>query len=402
MKIAGIVAEYNPFHSGHAYQIDRTRSEDGGGATHIAAVMSGSFVQRGEPALLPKSDRVRAALAGGVDLVLELPLPWALSSAEHFAFGAVSLLDALGCVGILSFGSECGDLDALTRVADTLDSPRFSSLLRYHLDMGIAFPEARQRAVREIAGEKTAALLESPNNTLGIEYIKALRALRSPMIPYTVARFGAGHADVDRPLGNIASATYLRTLLRADRLLEALPYIPAGPARFLSDATQAGRAPSKEERLDRAVLARLRMLTPEDAARLPDLSEGIENRLLAAVREAASLPGLMETIKTRRYPMTRVRRLVWSAFLGVPAGLSAARPPYIRVLGANQKGLEILAASKKAALPLISRASQAARLPGDGAAVWTLECRATDLFALSLPVPPPCGQDCTEGFIRPE
>ena len=153
---------------------------------------------------------------------------------------------------------------------------------------------------------------------------------------------------------------------------------------------------------ERAVLSALRRMSREELAALPDLSEGIENRLLAAVREAASLPGLMETIKTRRYPMTRVRRLIWSAFLGVPAGLSAARPPYIRVLGANQKGLEILAASKKAALPLISRASQAARLPGDGAAVWTLECRATDLFALSLPVPPPCGQDCTEGFIRPE
>lgn len=247
-------------------------------------------------------------------MVLELPLPWALSSAEHFAFGAVSLLDALGCVGILSFGSECGDLDALTRVADTLDSPRFSSLLRYHLDMGIAFPEARQRAVREIAGEKTAALLESPNNTLGIEYIKALRALRSPMIPYTVARFGAGHADVDRPLGNIASATYLRTLLRPTACWRRCPTYP--PARQIPVRCYTGRPrPVEGGPAGPCGSCPARMLTPEDAARLPDLSEGIENRLLAAVREAASLPGLMETIKTRRYPMTRVRRLIWS---GVP------------------------------------------------------------------------------------
>lgn len=400
MKIAGIVAEYNPFHNGHTYQIDRTRNEDAGcGATHVVAVMSSSFVQRGEPALMPKFDRARAALAGGADLVLELPVPWALSSAERFAAGAVSLLDALGCVDVLSFGSECGDLDALTRIADALESPRFSSLLRYHLDMGISFPEARQKAVREIAGEKTAALLESPNNTLGVEYLKALRALRSPIAPYTLARFGAGHGD-ERPLGSMASATYLRTLLRADRLLEALPYMPAGAAKALSDAMQAGRAPSKEERLAAALLARLRTLTPEDAARLPDLSEGIENRFLAAARQAGSLPALMDGIKTRRYPMTRVRRLIWSAFLGIPGGLSTKRPPYIRVLGANQKGLEILSASKTSPLPLISRASQAARLEGDGAAVWHLECRATDLFALSLPVPPPCGQDCTEGLIR--
>ena len=130
MKIAGIVAEYNPFHSGHAYQIDRTRSEDGGGATHIAAVMSGSFVQRGEPALLPKADRVRAALAGGVDLVLELPLPWALSSAEGFAYGAVSVLAGLGCVDLLSFGSECGEVAPLEKAVSVMEGPRFSSLLR--------------------------------------------------------------------------------------------------------------------------------------------------------------------------------------------------------------------------------------------------------------------------------
>ncbi len=402
MKIAGIVAEYNPFHNGHAYHVDHTRSEDGGGATHIAAVMSGNFVQRGEPALLPKADRVRAALAGGVDLVLELPLPWALSSAERFAYGAVSILDALGCIDLLSFGSECGDLDALTRVVDTLESPRFSSLLRYHLGMGIAFPEARQRAVAEIAGERTAALLESPNNTLGIEYIKALRFLRSPIRPYTITRFGAGHADENRPIGNIASATYLRTLLRAGRILEALPYLPSSVAEVLSAAMQSGRAPSEEGRLDRAVLAKLRTLTPDAAACLPDLSEGIENRFLAAVREAVSLPDLMEKIKTRRYPMTRVRRLIWSAFLGIPASLAAGRPPYIRVLGANAKGLEILSAAKKTAYPLFSRASQAARLREEGMSVWNLECRATDLFALSLPVPPPCGQDCTEGFIRAE
>ena len=163
MKIAGIVAEYNPFHNGHAYQIDRTRSEDAGcGATHIVAVMSGSFVQRGEPALLPKFDRARAALAGGADLVLELSVPWAISSAERFAAGAVSLLDALGCVDVLSFGSECGDLDALSRIADALESPRFSSLLRYHLDMGISFPEARQKAVREIAGERPPLCSKAP------------------------------------------------------------------------------------------------------------------------------------------------------------------------------------------------------------------------------------------------
>lgn len=225
MKVAGIVAEYNPFHNGHAHQIERTRAADNGcGATHVVAVMSGHFVQRGEPALLPKADRVKAALRGGVDLVLELPVPWCLSSAEGFAFGAVSLLDALGCVDVLSFGSECGDLQALEQAADVLASPRFADLLAYHLEGGLPFPEARQKAAAELRGG-VAALFESPNNTLGIEYIKALRRLTSGMAPFTVRRFGAGH-DARLPAGDMASATFLRSLIEADRLLNATAYMP--------------------------------------------------------------------------------------------------------------------------------------------------------------------------------
>ena len=188
MKVAGIVAEYNPFHNGHAYHIEQTRSETAGcGATHVVAVMSGNFVQRGEPAVMPKSDRVRAAMCEGVDLVLESPLPWAMASAEAFAFGAVSILDSLGCVDCLSFGSEIGDSEPLQKAADALESDRFSGLLHLYLDMGISFPEARQRAVTEIAGIKTAALFESAN-TLGIEYIGAAqtrfinRALYRPSV----------------------------------------------------------------------------------------------------------------------------------------------------------------------------------------------------------------------------
>lgn len=403
MKIAGIVAEYNPFHNGHAYQIEKTRDpENGCAATHVAAVMSGNFVQRGEPALLPKADRVRAALAGGVDLVLELPLPWAMSSAENFAYGAVSILDALGCVDAVSFGSECGDLDALLRAADTLDSERFSSLLRYHMGLGISFPEARQKAVSELAGTKTGALLQCPNNTLGIEYIKALRRLRSFMVPYTVRRFGAEHDEM-APLGEFASASYLRTLIRSDRLLGAIPFLPGGPAAVLSEALRERQGAADPQRLDRAVLARLRTLTLEDIAGLPGISEGLENRVFAAIRQAGSLQELADSIKTKRYPLTRVQRLIWSAFLGVPAAFTGQKPPYARILGANQRGMEILSAIKQSgrcSLPLLSRASQADKLDEAGRTVWKLECRAADLYALTLPIPFPCGAECTTGIIR--
>lgn len=402
MKVAGIVAEYNPFHNGHAHHIERTRATAGGcEASHVVAVMSGNFVQRGEPALLPKAERVRAALAGGVDLVVELPLPWSLSSAEGFAFGAVSLLDALGCVDTLSFGSECGDLGALTRVVDALEVPRFSDLLHYHLDMGIAFPQARQKAVAEVAGTRTAQLLESPNNLLGIEYLKALRRLRSSIVPFTIPRFGADH-DAPAPLGDIASASYLRTLVREGRLLNAAPYLPAAVFAILNKAAAAGRCPAAEPLIERAVLARLRTLPKEALSRLPGLSEGLENRLYAAIRQAGTLEELAAQVKTRRYPMTRVKRLLWSAFLGVPAGYESRIPPYIRVLGVGPRGAEVLAAAKGAALPLVSRSAQLDRLEGEARNVWRLESAAADLYALALPRPYSCGSEYTTGLIRTE
>ena len=400
MKIAGIVAEYNPFHKGHAHHIDRTRAPGGGcEATHVVAVMSGCFVQRGEPALLPKSDRVRMALTGGADLLLELPAPWCLSSAESFAFGAVSLLEALGCVEVLSFGSESGDTAALEKAADVLETTRFSQLLRYHLEGGIPFPEARQKAVVEIAGPTTASLFEKANNTLGIEYIKALRRLHSGMGVFTVKRFGAAH-DSLAPIGDMASASYLRTLIRSGHLLNAAPYLPAASMAILGEAAEAGRCPASPERLERALLARFRSMSKEEWSALPGLSEGLENRLYAAVQQAGSWEELIAAVKTRRYPLTRLQRLLWAAFLGIPAGYEGQRPPYLRILGMNDRGREILAAAKNASLPLVSRASRFETLNEDARTVWRLENRAADLYALALPLPLPCGSECTTGIVR--
>lgn len=403
MKVAGIVAEYNPFHNGHAHQIERTRAEKGGcEATHIVAVMSGHFVQRGEPALLPKQERVRAALAGGVDLVLELPLPWSLSSAERFAFGAVSLLDALGCVDIISFGSECGDAAALERAAAAMEDDHYLRLLKYRMEQGISAPEAQQKALAEVANSRAAALLDSPNNILGIEYIKALRRLGSPIRPFTVPRLGADH-DSLYPIGSIASATYLRTLARENRWMNAAPFVPPNIFDQLTGLFAQGHAPANEALLERAMLARLRGMTAGEMAACANVSEGLENRLYAASRTAGSLPALLEAVKTKRYPLTRVRRLVWSVYWGLPAALSAGCPPYIRVLGISERGSEVLAAIKKAspALPLLTRASHAEALTGDARTVWELENRAADLYGLALPVPLPCGMEVTAGMIKP-
>lgn len=401
MRIAGIVAEYNPFHNGHAIHIERTREPNGGcEATHVVAVMSGSFVQRGEPAILTKFDRAKAALAGGVDLVLELPVPWCLSSAEGFATGAVSLLDSLGCVSVLSFGTETGELEPLCKAVTIMQTPRFASLLKYQLSLGISFAQAQQNALAEIAGKTAAAVLDTANNTLGIEYLKALRRISSRMDTFTVKRQGSAH-DSMTPLGNTASATYIRMLLSSDRFVNALAFMPAGCAAVLSAAADRGHLPADTEVIDRAVLAQLRRLSVEQLAALPQMSEGLENRVYNAIRKATSLTELETAIKTKRYPLTRIRRLIWCAFLGITAQDTAAPPPYIRVLAANERGKEILSAATPK-VPLLYRSSQIGKLGEEAQRLWALETTATDLQALAFPNPPPCGTDHTTGLIRSE
>lgn len=402
MKTAGIIAEYNPFHNGHAHLIDRIRAEKAGCvATHVVAVMSGHFVQRGEPALLPKADRVKMALAGGVDLVLELPAPWTLASAEQFARGGVAILHALGCVDTLCFGSECGDVAALQKVADMMETDRFHSLLRYRMEGGNSFADAQQKAVAEIAGERVAALLDRPNNILGIEYIKALRHCGAAMEPFTVPRMGAEH-DAMAPIGTTASASYLRTVIRTGKMLNTAPYMPPAVYRLLAEAAASGHCPADVTRLERGVLAKLRQMSAADLAGCPGISEGLENRVREAVAAATSWEELETAIKTRRYPLTRIRRMLWAAFLGIPAGLSAETPPYVRVLGYNPRGREILDKAKTAAAPLFGRVSQAERFTGTARQVWELENRAADMYALTLPTPFPCGAECTTGMIKSE
>ena len=405
MKIAGIVAEYNPFHNGHAHHIERTKAKGAGcEATHIVAVMSGNYMQRGEPALLPKRYRAAMALAGGADLVIELPLPWALGSAEQFAEGAISLLDALGCVDTISFGSECGDIAALAAVVEKMHLPRFESLLRYHMESGISYPKARQQALRELAGA-AADLLDSPNNTLGIEYLRAIKRQQSDMHGFTVLRHGASHESL-APVGMVASAAYIRSLAAEGRTVNAAPYLPNTSLKLLSAALEEGHAPAKTALAERALLFRLRSMSKKEMAGLPGISEGLENRLYAATQKATGLEDLLETLKTKRYPRTRLQRLVWAAYTGLTAQPAGALPPYLHVLAMNEKGKEILSTARanrthlRRNIPLLLRTADANHLTGYAAQVWQQECAADDRYALTLPTPLPCGTDYTDGLIK--
>ena len=376
METAGIVAEYNPFHRGHAWHIAETRRRLGGDAP-VVCVMSGHWVQRGECALADKWLRAALALDRGADLVVELPTPWAMASAESFARGAVSLLAATGVVDVLSFGSETGELAPLEEAAAALDAPEYPEKLRAALGRGLSFPAARQEA----AG---AACLSAPNNNLGVEYLRSLRALGSTIRPLTVPRQGAGH---DGPAaGGFASASELRRLFREGRGGEAAPYLTAPWSGEIADMNY----------IQRAVLSRLRTMGEGDWAALPDGggAEGLPSRLAKAAREAVSLEDFYTRAKTRRYTHARLRRLALAAFLGLRAAERPAAPPYVRVLGLGGRGRALLRKMKDTCpLPVIVKPAQARELDGPALALFQAEARYTDLYGLCFPAPRPCGAE---------
>lgn len=421
MITAGIVAEYNPFHAGHAHHIAETRRLLGADAA-IVCVMSGNWVQRGDCAVFDKWTRARMALEGGADLVLELPTVWALSSAEGFARGAVSVLAAAGAVSHLSFGSECGDVSALSRLALCLDSPACAAALRRYLDAGLPFARCRQLAAEELLGAELAGLLAQPNNNLGVEYLRALNTLDGAPVPVTVPRAGAGHDGGDHP--EFPSASFLRERLRrqggecrAGRLgppgsaenpdgapwsSQVSPMGPAGDGRSPPETIAPTRCKidfcsenvASLAHCQRAVLARLRTMTAADWAELPDsgAAEGLPRRLERAGRDCTSLDDLYTLAKTKRYAHARLRRLALWAFLGIRRADVPEQPPCLRVLGLNGRGREVLREMKaRAAVPILTKPARADRLGAEARRLFALEERCTDLYALCFRTPRPAG-----------
>lgn len=385
MKTAGVIAEYNPFHSGHLWHLAETRRRLGGDCRVVCA-MSGNWVQRGEPALLPKHARAAMALEGGADLVLELPALWAASSAERFARGGVEVLRASGVVDVLSFGSEGGRLEELQRAADCLDSAPYREELRRQLDGGRSFAAARQAAVRALLGP-AADCLDAPNNNLGVEYLRALRVCGGGMTPVLIPRRGAGH-DAEVPRGGMASATALRRWVRSGDWDRAEGFLTEAGKLILLREQEEGRCPADLAYCERAVLARLRVMAAADWAALPDsgAEEGLPDRLVRAACEARTMEEFLAAAKTRRYAHARLRRLMLWAFLGVTAAELPERVPYLRVLAFNERGRALLAEMKdRALLPIVTKPAHALRLDACGQRVFQWEARCTDLYGLCLP-----------------
>ena len=336
------------------------------------------------------------ALNGGADLILELPTVWAAASAESFARGAVELLCRCGVIDTLCFGSETGELAPLLAAAECLDSPDYPEQLRKALEGGASFAAARQAAVEALIGPAGAALA-SPNNNLGVEYLRALRSLHSNIKPVTIRREGAAHNSLDRTGEGFRSATQLRQHLARGEWEAVRPYVPAGNLDILQSA------PLADPRLgERAVLACLRKMTAEDWAKLPDAGagEGLPQRLERAGRQCQSLDDFFTQAKTRRYAMARLRRMALWAFLGLTAADVPAEPPYLRVLGFNARGREVLKRMKTTAqLPILTKPAHARELDGPGRRLFELEARCTDLYSLFLPQLPPPGQEWTRGPV---
>lgn len=366
MAICGVICEYNPFHLGHKKQFEMLRAQLGAD-TAIVCLMSGNFVQRGEPAVFDKQVRARAAIEAGADLVLELPVTCCLNSAEGFAAGGIEILTRLGCVDTLGFGCECGSEEKLMLAARAMLRPDFDEAMREALTSGCSYAAARQRALAALGAD--ASVLEQPNDILGVEYCLALLRQESAIRSVAILREGDYHdvtADAENP-----SATSLRALLLADG--DWRGFVPACAAPLYKSAPRHAL-----EFGTRAMLARLRTASETEWEACAHGSEGLWSKAMKAARVCDDLPALIAAVKSKRYPQTRIQRLLLCAFLGISQKALAATPEYVRVLGFSEVGRAALHTMKKSAAISIVNAGER---PND-AAYFELEQRAALLYRL--------------------
>ncbi|MCM1054053.1 MAG: nucleotidyltransferase family protein [Bacteroides sp.] len=381
MNVCGIICEYNPFHNGHKYHIEKTREVFG--ATHVVGVMSGNFTQRGDAAVVDKYKRTETALKNGVDLVIELPVAYSLGSAEQFAQGAVYLLNALGCVDMLSFGSECGDTDRLREAAGAVLYTQESEEFLSYMKNGLSYPAALQKAIEKFYTDDVIETLTCPNNTLAVEYIKAIDNIASPIKPVTVKRYAAAHdSETNKPEGNILSASQLRKMIANGE--DISKYAP--PCDFTETASLAN--------IETAILSKLRSMSKAAIEKTPNVLLGLENRIYRAARVAGSLNELYFLVKTKRYTLARIRRIILSAFLGITKNDLQFSSSYVRILGMNGKGKEILAATK-CDIPVNTSLSQLEKTSDNAKKQARLEARCGDQYALAFEKKRPCGLDFT-------
>ncbi|MDP4119943.1 MAG: nucleotidyltransferase family protein [Bacillota bacterium] len=395
MNISAVICEFNPFHKGHEYLLQKMRNE---GVSHIIAIMSGDFTQRGDCAAMNKFARAKAAVLCGADLVIELPTVWAMSGAETFARGGVQIANSLNCVDSLFFGSECGDENQLIKISNFILEE--NEKIKEKIKTGNYYARAVTESVRETLGDEYADILMSPNNTLGIEYINALKKTESKITPKTIKRFGAEH-NSDSAVYGIASASMIRNLIN-ENLDNVKNYLPDACFEVLMEEISLKRASADISNIERAILGKLRTMNKEELSYIAGVNEGLENRIFDAIKTETSLNLTIEKIKTKRYIHARIRRILLSAFLGITRDFSEGSVPYLRILAFNEKGTELMKIIKKNSnLPMITKPScEIQKLDSYGKSIFNINLIASDLYQLSTPDIQPCGLDFSIGTIK--
>lgn len=389
MKTSAIICEFNPFHNGHKYLVDKTKEN---GADAIVAIMSGNFTQRGDVAIFSKYNRARQALINGVDLVVEMPAVYAVSSAEFFAKAGVEIANGLGCVNELSFGSESGNIDEILTAVNAVKDIRIIENAKVLMQSGEYFPKAIEKSVLKYYGEDISSIFSKPNNILGIEYCKALA--NTLIEPKTVKRIAVDHHST-QAVNQFASATHIRSLLKSGDEITS-KYIPNNyDENLLKDVHSI-------DNLEKAILYCLRTISINELTTLPDVGQGLENRIFDCIKNYNSVAEIIDNIKTKRYTHARLRRIIICALLGITADLQKAPVPYIRVLGFNKKGTQILSQAKTTAkLPIITKVSQSYdKLDCIDKRILDIDILASDVFALAEKNIGRCGEDYYTEIIK--
>lgn len=391
MKVVGLITEYNPFHNGHKYHLEK--SKELSGASHSIAVMSGNFLQRGEPALFDKWERAEIAVKEGVDLVLELPTVYSCNSAEFFAHGSVSLLNSLNIVDSVCFGSEDGELKNINLLSDLLinEPLDYKNILKKYLDLGYTFPLARQNAIEEYLGNSldTIDILNTPNNILGIEYVKALKLLNSSINPLTIKRIKADYNST-KVESDICSATAIRGLLQeGDENLNSIKgVIPSESFNIIEKVISKGIGPIFAKDLEQIIFYKLRITSTKDLSYIHDMTEGLENRMKKGAILSTSYDELLHYLKTKRYTMTRLQRILIKTILGITKHdiatlVKSMGPQYIRVLGFNAQGANLLKKIKKeSSLPIVTNLKRFAPQNEYAKRMIEIDVNATNIYTL--------------------
>lgn len=362
MTVGAAICEFNPFHNGHKYFLDQAKKS---GTDALVCIMSGNFVQRGEVAICDKYKRAEAAVKNGADLVLELPVPYSLATAETFARGAVGLIDALSCVDKLFFGAE-NSLGDILEVSNALESEEVKTEIRSLLGKGLSYPDAVAAAVK-------SEVLCGANNTLALEYIKQLKALESTVEPIRIERKGVAHDEKEERDG-LLSASAIREKLKRSEDCSA----------FLPCPVQANET-ARQDRLEIAMLSKFRTMSCSDFAGIADVTEGLEYRIRSAVDTSRSVGEIAEKVKTKRYTNAKIRRILLCAYLGVTKEMQSYQPSYVRVLATNETGLKIIKAIKESSdISVICNHSDAQGLGERDRALYNFCNICDDLFALCL------------------